>query len=118
MKFEVLTAVTVKLVCLDVLLCSMVDVYQHFRVAACITKNSGLNGQRSMIKDCTVYRMYSLRLWSHRIRIWPIFYTDVHGQQRQNKQMCLSKRRWSQWRRAALTCTDMLHQLMVETRSI
>ena len=39
---------------------------------------------------------HSTRLWSHCIRIWPIFYTDIHGRQRQNKQMRLSKWRWSQ----------------------
>jgi hypothetical protein len=26
-----------------------------------------------------------LRLWLHCIRIWPIFYTAIHGRQRQNK---------------------------------
>ena len=57
------------------------------------------------------------RLWSHRIRIWPIFYTDIHGRQRQNKQMRLSKWRRSQWRRAALTCKDMFRRLTIETKS-
>ena len=59
----------------------------------------------------------ALRLWSHCIRIWPIFYSDIHGRQRQNKQMRLSKWRRSQWRRAALTCTEMFHRLTVETKS-
>ena len=58
-----------------------------------------------------------LRLWSHCIRIWPIFYTDIHCRQRQKKQMRFSKWRWSQWRRAALTCTDMFRRLTVETKS-
>ena len=58
-----------------------------------------------------------LRLWSHCIRIWPIFYTDIHGRQRQNKQMRFSKCRRSQWRSAALTCTDMFRRLAVETKS-
>jgi len=35
-KFEVLTAVTVKLVCFDVLLCRLVDMYQHFRGMCCL----------------------------------------------------------------------------------
>jgi hypothetical protein len=56
-------------------------------------------------------------LWSHYIRIWPIFYTDIHGRQRQNKQMHLSKWRRSQWRLAALTCTDKFRRLTAETKS-
>ena len=35
-KFEVLTAVTVKLVFFDMLLCSLVDIYQHFRGICCL----------------------------------------------------------------------------------
>ena len=31
-----------------------------------------------------------IRLWSHYIRIWPIFYTDIHSRQRQNKEMRLT----------------------------
>jgi hypothetical protein len=58
-----------------------------------------------------------IRLWSHCIRIWPIFYTDIHGRQRQNKQMRIRKWRPSQWLRAALTCTDMFRRLTVETKS-
>jgi len=60
----------------------------------------------------------SIRLWSHCIHIWPVFYTDIQGQQWQNKQMCLSKCRWSQWCRAAATCMDVFRQLTVEAKSI
>jgi hypothetical protein len=60
---------------------------------------------------------HCVRRWAHCIRIWPIFYTDIHGRQRQNKQMRFSKWRRSQWRRAALTCTDMFRRLKVETKS-
>jgi len=35
-------------------------------------------------------RVQTLRLWSHCIRIWPIFNTDIHGRQRQKKQMRLT----------------------------
>ena len=58
-----------------------------------------------------------LSLWSHCISIWPTFYADIHGRQRQNKQMRFSKWRRSQWRRAAPTCTDIFPRLTVETKS-
>ena len=60
---------------------------------------------------------HRFRLWSHCVRIWPMFYTDIQGRQRQNKQMRFSKWRRSQWRLAALTCTDMFRRLTAETKS-
>jgi hypothetical protein len=59
----------------------------------------------------------TVRLRSHCIRIWPIFYTGVHCRHRQKRQMCLNKWKRSQWCRAAVTCTDMFRRLTVETKS-
>ena len=66
---------------------------------------------------CSVCQCWTLRLRSHCIRIWPIFYTGVHCRHRQRKQMRLNKWKRSQWCRAALTCTDTFRRLMVETKS-
>jgi hypothetical protein len=51
----------------------------------------------------------SVRLRSHCIRIWPIFYTGVHCRHRKKKQMRLNKWKRSQWCHAALTCTSFRH---------
>jgi hypothetical protein len=77
---------------------------QYFTVYACC--------QSEIFSICIC-----IRLWSHYIRIWPIFYPDIHGRQRQNKQMRLSKWRRSQWHRAALTCTEMFRRRTAETKS-
>jgi hypothetical protein len=58
-----------------------------------------------------------LSLWSHCIRIWPIFYTGVHCRHREKKHMRLNMWKRSQWCRAALTCTEMFRRLTVETKS-
>ena len=73
---------------------------------------SGLNVNRLNVR--CLKQLTLLRLWSHCIRIWPVFYTDIHGRHRQNKQMHLGRWRRSQWRRAALALKFLIKIIIIK----
>jgi len=69
-----------------------------------------VTGRETRVHTGCCHSAPSPKLWSHCIRIWPIFDTDIHCRQRQNKQVRLSRWRRFEWRRAVLTCTDMFRR--------